>query len=500
MDSKFFISMQDIKNNYLLKLKNNQPVSYHFVSYSHNVNELTHSLVHDVLAEKDILFLFSVISAFLSEIINNAVKANLKRAFFEKNMVDITDPDDYKKLMDKFRIDAVEKLDEFIPYLKEIGLRVKILMKKTDKWFGISVVNNTGMTAEELERVKFRMQKAKEISGIEEIFSEISDSTEGAGLGLIMNIMLLKTSGIGIENFSLDSNGKITEATLKIPYSVNKPQEIKKIHNEVIKNIQSIPVFPEAINRVIQLCEKPKSTVEEVSSVIERDVALTADILKLANSGGFITASRVNSISKAVTIVGFKTLKQMAMASASQKIMNENFKIYSGFWDEAYQCAVYSKLLADELKMNKESDTLFLGGLLRDLGKIILHVITPKILKEINDQASSNFTTSTLEEVTLGISHNQVGADIAEKWNFSEDLMDMIRYHHFPMGASEKYKKHVSIIHIADLFIDIEKRKKTYKNTDIEAAMQFNFKSYADIKNIHETIIQKYKKIQDQTE
>lgn len=490
--------MQDIKNNYLLKLKNAQPVSYHFVTYSHNVNELTHALIHDVLAEKDVLFLFSILSAFLSEIINNAVKANLKRAYFEKKMVDITDPDDYKKLMEKFRLEAVEKLNEYIPYLKEVGLRVKVSMKKTDKWFGISVVNNTGMTAEELERVKFRVQKAKEISGIEEIFAEISDTTEGAGLGLIMNIMLLKTSGIGVENFSLESNGKITEAALKIPYSVNKPVEIKNIHNEVIKNIQSIPVFPETINRVIQLCEKPKSTVEEVSSVIEKDVALSADILKLANSGGFITSSRVNSIFKAVTIVGFKTLKQMAMASASQKIMNENFKIYSGFWEEAYQCALYSKLLADEMKMNKESDTLFLGGLLRDLGKIILHVITPKILKKINEDSSSTFTTSTLEEVTLGISHNQVGAEIAEKWNFSKELIEMIRYHHFPVGASDEHKKHVSIVHMSDLFIDIEKRKKNYKNTDIEAAKQFDFKNYADIKKVHEIIMEKYKKIQEQ--
>ncbi len=491
--------MHDIKENYLLKLKSGQPVSYNFLSYTHNVNQLTHSLVHDVLAEKDMLYLSSIIAAFMTEIINNAVKANLKRAFFEKNMVEITDPDDYNRLMEKFRKEAVEKMADYIPHMKEIGLRVKVTMKKNDKWFGISVANNTGMTAEELDRVKIRMDKAREINSIEEIFAEISDFSEGAGLGLIMNIMLLKTSGIGIDNFSLQSNGKITEASLKIPFSISKPEEVKKIQNEVIKNVQSIPVFPESINRVIQLCDNPKSTIEEVSSVIERDIALTADILKLANSGGFITASRVNSISKAVNIVGFKTLKQMAMASASQKIMNEHFKIYTGFWEEAYKCAVYAKLLADEFKMGKESDTMFLGGLLRDLGKIILHVVTPKILKKINEESGSSFTTATLEEVTLGVSHNQVGADIAGKWNFSEELIQMIQYHHFPLGAEEQHKKAVSIIHLADLFVDIENRKKTYKNADVEAAKLFNFQSYSEIKKIHENVMRRHKEIQDKS-
>ena len=263
--------------------------------------------------------------------------------------------------------------------------------------------------------------------------------------------------------------------------------------------IEGIPTFPEAVNKVLDLCDDPLSDMSQVTHAIEKDPALSVDILKIANSGGFITAQKVGTLSGAVGILGLKVIRQIAVATAARQILNSHFKAYRGFWDHAFHVAFYSKQLAERYKMTKAAETVYIGGLLHELGKIVLYEVSPKLIKEMDkwNVDSSKRTSSTLEEIEMGISHARIGALVAKEWQFSEELVAMIRHYQNPFAAPDEYRELASIIHIANAFVNIELKHSRYFQIDRTAAQVLKLNSEEDYENLHNWLKQTYADVKD---
>jgi len=480
----------EIRKKYVNDLEENGTTSYDFATLSPEFAELSLFLINHCLALSKNNFLEAVIIAIFKECTANAVKANLKRAWLSEKKIDINDIKSYQEAMKLFKTEAIEKIDKFVPALENLNLKVQITFSTNENGFELSIANNTGMSAEEISRVRDRISKAHLLDDISEAFDAFADETEGAGLGLLLNIMLLKTSGIGQKNFKFFSDEQNTKVTLTVPQKIQTPLRVTQILDEISNKIDHIPTFPETINQVIMASNDPNSDFNKIAAIIEKDPALASGIITMANSVAYSTGAKVKSVSEATKKLGFKAIRLMAMSFASRNIMEKNFKIFKGFWSHANRCAFYSKKFAEKHGLRSQADTLYLGGLLHDLGKIVLYAVDKETITQINgmiiDKSKAN--TAKLEEISLGVSHAVVGARLADKWGFSDDLRDMMLHHHTPFAAKEENKKLASIVHVADSLIRIEEGNGRYVHLEVDALTSLGIKDMVELEKFHERI------------
>jgi len=486
-------------NELAIKLKEEKQVAYTFKNFTSNENQIIFYLTNLILAELDISFLQEVLHTLLIELINNAYKANLKRLYFEEKNIDIQDKDKYDELIKTFKEDVVERVSTYTGKVDASKYFIQFNIINKGDHVILSLFNNSPMSAKEYKRVNERLELAKRISSIAEAFDEMADDTEGAGLGLILNLMLLKTSGIGINNFLLKTNEKGTAILLRIPTRLNIPDNVKEIEKKITQNLDAIPTFPITINNILALCDDSESNMSQVVSEIEKDPSLAANILKLANSSGYMTNQKATSILTASTIIGINGIREMTLGVSAKKILDNHVKQFKGFWEHSYRCAFYAKKLTEHAKMKKNIDTIYLGGLLHDIGKLVLYSVDSTILNEINGLSKNTKKTSSsiLEEITIGASHVKIGASLAKRWNFNSLLINMIRFHHSPSASEEKYRDAVSVIHVADALIRVEKKKSQYVYIDIEARKLLNLTNDSDIALLHFDLQQEYQELEE---
>lgn len=452
--------------------------------------DLTHYVVNHILASFKLNYLDTVIVTFLREVVENGVKANLKRAYFDARKADIQDPEQYASVIRAFRAEGVSNLEDFVPVMQEMNLKVQVFMETTPEGLRVVVQNNSGMTPDELTRARSRIQAAAEISSIAEILERFEDDTEGAGLGILLNMLLLKKTGIGTHNFQIASSEQDTRVMLKVPRTLTSPPEVTSLYNRIAEQIQRIPTFPDTIQRILALCDNPTADMRQITVEIEKDPSVAASILRLANSGGFVTSGKVDSIARAVGILGMNNVRSLVVAHSSRQILEKNYKIFEDFWQHASKTALYCRLIAEETGNRKLADSVYLGGLLHDLGKILLYSLEPEEVKKINglNLDRTEASTAVLEEITLGLSHAEVGAKLARKWNFGEALTEMIHNHHSPFAAAEAHRVPVSIVHIADAFIRSESERAAFIYCDVVAQSTLGIHSSRELADLHAAV------------
>lgn len=223
--------------------------------------------------------------------------------------------------------------------------------------------------------------------------------------------------------------------------------------NYIVNKVNDIPVLPSRVKKIIAITEDPDSTIEDLEKEILKDQSLTSRILKLANSAYYGYPRKINTVSQATILLGFQTIKSMALASTISKIMARELKGYAleknDLWTQSQACAIISRYIAKEVKFSNP-ETAYIAGLLRDIGKTILNFYVEQEYQAIvNKVEYSNMSFLEAEEEVLGFNHAQVGEKIATKWNFPEDLVEAIGLHHTP-EKSNINSKLVSIVHIAD--------------------------------------------------
>lgn len=149
----------------------------------------------------------------LSEILFNAIKANIKRIYFKEKNLDINNADDYDEGMKTFRKDTLSNRSYYFRRLREEKLYVKFSMKATKDSLIIEVRNNSLITTFEEERVKEKISHFHKITP-EDFATGFLDETEGAGLGINSIMLTLRSFGLPGDNYKLFTSGNETVARL----------------------------------------------------------------------------------------------------------------------------------------------------------------------------------------------------------------------------------------------------------------------------------------------
>ena len=196
----------------------------------------------------------------------------------------------------------------------------------------------------------------------------------------------------------------------------------------------------------------PNSAFDDFAKIISTDPALTSRLLKIVNSAFYGLSSQVETISHALNIIGTNQLVDMALASAVTSTFRgipRDLINMEAFWMHSVATGVAARKIGEYKKM-EEADRFYLGGMLHDIGSLVLFKELPEKSKKVLEYCKKkNVSLSSVEIEAFGMNHAEVGGMILAGWNLPERIVEIVRYHHDPM-ESKKYFIEASIIQLAD--------------------------------------------------
>lgn len=457
----------------------------------------TYTMPHEIE-----LYVADVLTAFLAEInqerlkdylvycINelstNAKKANTKRVYFAEKELDINDPADYEEGMKKFKEDTLSNIGYFLQLQKDAGLYVKIIMQIKNKNIVLEIRNNSEMTKTEYKRVFDKIARSRQFTSLEEALTQVLDETEGAGLGLVIMILMLKKVGLNDDSYEIMVENGETITRIVMPMDIKILDQIDSLTDDIVSYIDALPQFPENIAQIEKLLNDPDSKMSVIAAHISNDVALTTDLLKLVNSAAFALVKKCTSITEAVKMVGIRGLKNLLLSVGTIQILGCTTEEQKLLWEHSYKTAYFAYNLARNfLRDRVVTEDAYVCGLLHDLGKIVFSSMHPDFLSKIQAfKTKHSIPDKVFDSLLSGINHPEIGAALAEKWNFPTALVNSIRYHHSPDSAPEEYRILSSTVCLADLMIHYNDKEVEFYQINPTLLKLFGISSEAHMQKI----------------
>lgn len=467
------------------------PISIKTYTLPHDMEVYMGEILSLFLTELNQPHMIQYLTYSLNELVVNAKKANTKRIYFQEKNLDIFNLDDYNIGMKTFKNDTLNNIKYYLQKQKDAGLYVKLILQIQNNTIKIEVKNNSKITPFELERINQKLAQAKQFDSIQDALTTVLDDSEGAGLGLVILILMLEKIGMTKENFQTITNDTETITRITLPLSEETQKEIDTISKEFSNAIQDLPQFPQNIEKLNKLLDSDDSKISDIANQISNDVALTGELLKTVNSAAFALQTPCSSISDAVKMIGTRGIKNMLYSIGSLNIFAAQTKKNEDLWKHSYQVAFYSYNLAKNFCKSDNSvvEDSFVCGLLHDMGKVIFETNCPEYIENVKKICKDKITSLDLfEKIISGVNHGEIGAKIAEKWNFPESIINVIRFHHSPGNAPEAAKTLTTIIYIADLMVHYHNSDIQYSQIDKNILKQFNITCESQFQQIAEKL------------
>ena len=475
-------------------IKDDKEIYIQFYSLTSAVESSVIKLLHRFLEHNDLLYLKDMLLTVLKELINNAIKANLKRLFFNEKDLDITKPECYNKGMETFKDETYTDKSLGVEKLIPAKLVVRVSFISRNGKLQLYVINNSPILDEELEKIKVRTKKASMYTDISEAFDDVLDDSEGAGLGLIMALMLFKNAGLPGDAFKAFRKGNLTVASITISGLESRDTRQIQLTEEILREIDSLPSFPMQIKEIQRLCSIPDSKIKDISEQIKKDPGLTANILKLANSAGYMSINRVETIEEAVMKIGLKGINTLLVASGVQKIMDSRYKKFETIWKNSYRTAFYAQRIAMQIRQGNIVEHVYLAALLSAIGKLVILSLKPEVAGHIRQLVGIKGMgdTGILEEISIGISHATLGSHMLKKWNFNEALIKTVEFHNRPHMAPEQYRDLIYIVYLANSIQEIDNNRGRFETLDENVLNRFNITDIDSFTMLHNVLKQAY--------
>jgi len=205
---------------------------------------------------------------------------------------------------------------------------------------------------------------------------------------------------------------------------------------ESIKRSASIPSIPMVATRCYEMTQDSNCNYNELVELLSTDPGIAASILRLANSPLFGVAREVGSLKQAITLLGVKRIRELVLSrylvQKSGELGCESIDI-NYYWRLSLSTAILSSKLAESLAP-RQRDEAFMGGLLADLGVLVLARALPQQYASVADRYRPHESDEWLqgEYNLMGVTHGEVSALVLEQWNLPTVLVEAVRYHHTP--------------------------------------------------------------------
>ncbi|MFA7239718.1 MAG: HDOD domain-containing protein [Sulfuricellaceae bacterium] len=224
---------------------------------------------------------------------------------------------------------------------------------------------------------------------------------------------------------------------------------------ELVKGVGGLVTLPDVFIRINRLVEDPNSTTTDIAKVVRQDPSFTVRLLRVANSPLYGLSSTVDTVSKAVAIIGTSQIRNLALstsiASTFAGLPNDLVSM-DNFWHHSLYCALTARILARQAH-KCDPEAVFTAGLLHDIGELVifnrLSALAKEVLLLVLDSADE-LPVYEAEWEIMGFDHAQVGGELARQWHLPALLEECIAYHHSILEA-QRYPRETALVHIANI-------------------------------------------------
>ncbi|MHC4871334.1 MAG: HDOD domain-containing protein [Planctomycetota bacterium] len=216
----------------------------------------------------------------------------------------------------------------------------------------------------------------------------------------------------------------------------------------IVDKIIDLPTLPQVVSTIVNLIDDPDSSVKDINDVMGQDPALVAKILKIVNSAFYGLPNRVSSISQAIVILGFNTVKSLALSASVLDMFGsgEEYFSYEDFWKHSIGCATICTTVAKK-QPGVNADTAFVLGLMHDMGKLVLDQYAPVEFQQILKTAKEKeITFAEAEKEVIATSYTDIGYWLSQKWQLADDLADAIHHQNDLDECAEHASKELAAV------------------------------------------------------
>ncbi len=230
---------------------------------------------------------------------------------------------------------------------------------------------------------------------------------------------------------------------------------------KIEKYINTMPALPVTVTKVVEIANNPATSPVDLNQVISLDPVLMAKVLKLINSAYYGVSTKVNSLVRAIIMLGINTVKNLALSSAVIDTLGRKNQFRAldpqAFWRHSLGVGVTSKLIARKRGIDSSKlEEYFIAGLLHGIGKIPLNnVLSDQYIEAMSTADRQKIPLCAAERKVFGFDHTFVGVRIGEAWNLGNAILDTIKYQVRPAEYQGQYSDIVNTTHAAIYFVTI---------------------------------------------
>jgi HD-like signal output (HDOD) protein len=242
---------------------------------------------------------------------------------------------------------------------------------------------------------------------------------------------------------------------MDVPYVIGSTHTTPE---ELISQTTELVSLPDIYVRVKAVIYDPHSTMTDVSDVLSYDPAICARMLKVANSAFFGVPSKVETVKAAIRLLGTQQVHDLVLAATISKSfpdIPDNLISMEDFWVNSVRCGLLARLLAVQCNA-VDTERFFVGGLLHDMGHLIMYQALPEESQEALITArQNNRPLYSVERDIVGCDYGQVGSKLMQSWNFPQHWIQAVRYQNEPAEAHD-FAFEASIMHLSVRLNDMD--------------------------------------------
>jgi len=331
--------------------------------------------------------------------------------------------------------------------LLQKGHKIKPSHVNIIKKWGITEVNVVGdSTGEEIDHDNVDFQGDEEIDHETLNLFQHTDLDHPATKELYRLAILFKK----YRNIP-EMDSKTTHNESETHHNPPKKDIRKKISQKDLK----MPEIPSIVLELNEILSNPLSTADNLAQVVSKSPSLTAVLLRIVNSSYYGFTSRIDTITRAVTMIGTREISSLALVictiSVFKHIPRETLDMHA-FLRHSFTCGLISRMMAANRNI-RETEQLFVSGLLHDIGRLVVYSYFPQAAKSLLIHCQ-NTERMLLDEETrfLGYTHTDISRFLLQEWNFPSQIEDSIFYHHDPMASNDPIQ--ATIVHLSDIVVN----------------------------------------------
>ncbi len=221
--------------------------------------------------------------------------------------------------------------------------------------------------------------------------------------------------------------------------------------HKIISSALKLVSLPDLYLRIKTLLDDPQASLADVATLIEQDPSMTVRLLKLANSPFFGCATEISTVQQAVTLLGSQHIHDLVLTASLARTfskMSSPVMDMKRFWRDSLYSGIAARLLAARCELS-DSDWLFVAGLLRDIGHLILFQTEPEAAQQVLLRADKQGEpVFRVERIVLGFDYASIGGELLRAWGLPDGLASAVEFHPEPERA-EPYQREAAIVHVA---------------------------------------------------